>query len=110
MLAMVVTSSSSYAGGGARPLPTGAGMSGMPGMGGATHIGTLAPAGLLLATLAVGVLALTATDTVQLSLGALARAGSGTTPQGHRPLAPRCAAGCRVIMGVAMAVALFAML
>jgi Domain of unknown function (DUF5134) len=117
MLAMVVTGSSSYAGGVARSLPTAAGMGGMPGMGGTTHAGALAPAGLLLAALAVGVLALTAADTVQLSRGALVRAGggsasqaaSGSTRQG-RPLAPRCAAGCRVTMGVAMAVALFAML
>jgi hypothetical protein len=108
MLAMLVASSSSYAGGVARTLPTAAGMGGMPGMGGATYGGALAPSGVLLATLAVGVLALTAADTVQLSRGALVRVGSGPTPQG-RPLAPRCAAGCRIMMGVAMAVALLAM-
>ena len=128
MLAMLTAGSAPYAAVGGRQLSTGSGMASMPGMAGISRFGALAPSGVLLAALAVGVLALTAADTVQLSrtgsavtrsrlgagftAGSAAGAGAGARGEGpaDRRLAPRCAAGCRVVMGVAMAVALLAML
>jgi hypothetical protein len=105
MVAMVIASSS-YAGpAGAARIGASVGMVGMPGMGSPTTTGAFAPSVVLVGLLAFGVLALTAADAVQVG-----RAGVGVAAVEGRPLAPRCAAACRVTMGVGMGLALVAML
>ena len=112
MLAMVTAGTSPYVAGAGRSLTQLREMPGMPGMG-SGQLGALAPSSLLLALLAVGVLALTAADTAEVmqlgrrsgGSGAAVRVGAGAV----RSLAPRCATGCRVAMGLAMGIALIAM-
>ena len=108
MLAMVTAGTAPYAAGAGRPLSRLGEMPGMAGMG-SGRLGVLAPSGVLLAALAVGLLALTAADTVQVVRAGGAEAPGRADGPARDRLAPRCATGCRLVMGVAMAVALLAM-
>jgi hypothetical protein len=103
MLAMLIAQPTSYAASGPQVLR---GMSSMPGMG--TASGALAPYWLFagfVGAVAVAVIALAAVDTAQVGRGGVVALTGG------RPvLAPRCAAGCRIAMGLTMGIALLAML
>ncbi len=101
MVAMLVGGGTSYAAGPA------SGMGRMPGMGGALATGGAPALGseMFVLTLAVGLLALAAVE-----LRGLVPASVTVTPPARPVLAPRCATGCRVAMGVSMGLALLSML
>jgi hypothetical protein len=109
MLAMLLSGSASYGGGVSAGSPA---MQGMPGMGRVAAAGSGSLLGLMALAVGVSVLVLTAADTA-----AVARSGAGSLSSGRDAgrgqaavLAPRCAAGCRIAMGLTMGVALLAML
>lgn len=106
MVVMLVGGSSSVAV--AAPSPAGRlAMSGMAMSGSGLGSGAL-PGAALVVVLAAGLLALATVDAVRLSSGGTALAGGA--PGRPRPLAPRCAAGCRVAMAATMGLALLTML
>jgi len=113
MVLMLVGGGTSYAAGPA------AGLGRMPGMAGPfapTGGGAVLGGGLLALTLGVGLLALAAVELRELvpvatGPGAAESQSRSQSLTGSRPmLAPRCATGCRVVMGVSMGLALLSML
>jgi hypothetical protein len=103
MVLMLVGGGTSYAAGPAH------GMGRMPGMAGPLAPGGAQPlGGLLVLTLGVGLLALAAVEL--RGLRGLATVNVTVSPPARPMLAPRCATGCRVAMGVSMALALLSML
>ena len=94
---MLAGGSTSYVVGSTGPAMTG--MAGMSGPAGSSAVG-----GVVVLSLALGVLAMAVAE-----LRLVGANGPVQVSAGRPMLAPRCAAGCRVAMGVTMALALLTM-